>query len=235
MARDPRARRTRSTGDAAMPLGHDLAAIAGAITGRTRLVYLANPNNPTGTWFDAAEFDAFMAGVPGNVIVVVDEAYAEYVDAPGWRSAVDALPAFSNLIVTRTFSKAHALAGLRVGYALGDAGAIAVYHGEPNLASSLFFYLGRRVHWVGARPNADFAPRTLGVGRELYLSDEQFVSRWKGPGQVFLMTEESCLGDWESKLGLSAIQRQPVGRSGTRVLLCNDPRVGRRPDAGAQE
>ena len=112
--------------DAAMPLGHDLAAIAGAITGRTRLVYLANPNNPTGTWFDAAEFDAFMAGVPGNVIVVVDEAYAEYVDAPGWRSAVDALPAFPNLIVTRTFSKAHALAGLRVGYALGDAGAIAV-------------------------------------------------------------------------------------------------------------
>lgn len=118
---------------------------------------------------------------------------------------------------------------------VADAGAIAVYHGEPNLASSLFFYLGRRVHWVGARPNADFAPRTLGVGRELYLSDEQFVSRWKGPGQVFLMTEESCLGEWESKLGLSAIQRQPVGRSGTRVLLCNDPRVGRRPDAGAQE
>ena len=112
--------------DAAMPLGHDLEAMAAAITSRTKLVYLANPNNPTGTWFDAAAFDAFIKRVPDDVIVVVDEAYAEYVDAPEWRSAVDWLQAHPNLIVTRTFSKAHALAGLRAGYALGGPEAIAV-------------------------------------------------------------------------------------------------------------
>lgn len=112
--------------DAAMPLGHDLDALADAITARTKLVYLANPNNPTGTWFDADAFARFMRRVPVGAIVVVDEAYAEYVDAPGWRSAIDALPSHRNLIVTRTFSKAHALAGLRIGYALGDAEAIAV-------------------------------------------------------------------------------------------------------------
>lgn len=112
--------------DAAMPLGHDLDAIAAAISDRTRLLYLANPNNPTGTWFEAEAFDAFIRRVPEHVIVVVDEAYAEYVDAPGWRSAGDWLAAHPNLIVTRTFSKAHALAGLRVGYALGHTEAIAV-------------------------------------------------------------------------------------------------------------
>ena len=112
--------------DVVMPLGHDLHAIASAITARTKLVYLANPNNPTGTWFDAAAFDAFIKRVPLKVIVVVDEAYAEYVDAPAWRSATEWLPMHPNLIVTRTFSKAHALAGLRVGYALGDADAMAV-------------------------------------------------------------------------------------------------------------
>ncbi|HEY1138616.1 MAG TPA: aminotransferase class I/II-fold pyridoxal phosphate-dependent enzyme, partial [Lysobacter sp.] len=64
-----------------MPLGHDLDAIAAAITQRTRLVYLANPNNPTGTWFGRAAFEAFLAKVPANVIVVMDEAYAELADA----------------------------------------------------------------------------------------------------------------------------------------------------------
>ena len=112
--------------DARMPLGHDLQAIASAITTRTKLVYLANPNNPTGTWFDAESFDAFMSHVPEDVIVIVDEAYAEYVDAAEWRSAIDVLPRYPNLVVTRTFSKAHALAGLRVGYALGNADVIAV-------------------------------------------------------------------------------------------------------------
>ncbi len=116
---------------------------------------------------------------------------------------------------------------------LADGGAIAVYHGEPNLASSLFFYLDRRVHWVGARPNADFAPRTLGVGRELYLTEESFAARWKGEGQVFLITEETCIEEWDRALGLTDRQRMPVGRSGTRVVMCNDRGIERPPDGGA--
>ncbi|MBW8850091.1 MAG: histidinol-phosphate transaminase [Xanthomonadales bacterium] len=110
----------------AMPRGHDLDAIAAAIAPSTRLVYLANPNNPTGTWFGAEAFAAFLAKVPEDVIVVVDEAYAEFVDAPEWASALGFVSSHPNLVVTRTFSKAYALAGLRVGYAIGHPGLIAV-------------------------------------------------------------------------------------------------------------
>src|SRR3546814_11383938 len=101
-----------------MPRGHDLAAIAAAITPSTRLVYLANPNNPTGTWFSRDAFAAFGARVPDETIVVIDEAYAEIADAPDFGSALPLLGAHRNLVVTRTFSKAYALAGLRVGYAV---------------------------------------------------------------------------------------------------------------------
>ncbi|MGV8932121.1 MAG: histidinol-phosphate transaminase [Luteimonas sp.] len=109
-----------------MPRGHDLDAILAAITPATRLLYLANPNNPTGTWFSGDAFAAFIARVPGNVIVVVDEAYAEVADAAGFASALPLLRAFPNLVVTRTFSKAYALAGLRIGYAMAHPGLIAV-------------------------------------------------------------------------------------------------------------
>ncbi|MBS0457177.1 MAG: histidinol-phosphate transaminase [Proteobacteria bacterium] len=111
---------------ASMPFGHDLPAMAAAITADTRIVYLANPNNPTGTWFDGVALDAFLAQVPPTTLVVVDEAYAEYVTAPTWRSALHLLADHPNLIVTRTFSKAYALAGLRVGYAMSSRSVIGV-------------------------------------------------------------------------------------------------------------
>jgi len=111
---------------APMPRGHDLDAIAGAISPETALVYLANPNNPTGTWFGADAFATFMARVPENVLVVVDEAYAEFADAPEYASALALQSRYPNLVVTRTFSKAHALAGLRIGHAVAHPDCIAV-------------------------------------------------------------------------------------------------------------
>ena len=110
----------------AMARGHDLEAIVAAITARTRLVYLANPNNPTGTWFGKDAFASFMPRVPDNVLVVVDEAYVEFADAMDDTSALQVSAAHPNLIVTRSFSKAYALAGLRVGYAVAHPGLIAV-------------------------------------------------------------------------------------------------------------
>ncbi|MGN6511963.1 MAG: pyridoxal phosphate-dependent aminotransferase, partial [Lysobacteraceae bacterium] len=110
----------------AMPRGHDLDSIAAAVTPRTRLVYLANPNNPTGTWFGGDALARFLAALPAGVLVVVDEAYAECADAADYRSALSMLPAHPGLVVTRTFSKAHALAGLRVGYAVAHPGLVAV-------------------------------------------------------------------------------------------------------------
>jgi len=111
---------------ATMPLGHDLGAMAAAVRTDTRVLYLANPNNPTGTWFGDDELERLLARVPASTIVVVDEAYHEYVEAPGLSGALQFLPRFPNLVVTRTFSKAYALAGLRVGYAISAPEVAAV-------------------------------------------------------------------------------------------------------------
>jgi len=108
------------------PYGHDLVAMAGAIRSDTRIVYLANPNNPTGTWFDDAALADFLARIPRDVLVVVDEAYHEYVDAPGLGSALRFAGGYPNLIVTRTFSKAYGLAGLRAGYLVAHPSVVAV-------------------------------------------------------------------------------------------------------------
>jgi histidinol-phosphate aminotransferase len=101
--------------------GHDLDAMAAAVTERTRMVIVCTPNNPTGPIVTAAEFDAFMAQVPATVLVVLDEAYAEFVTDPDAVRGVPLLERYQNLVVLRTFSKAYGLAGLRVGYALGPA------------------------------------------------------------------------------------------------------------------
>lgn len=98
--------------------GHDLPAMAAAITPATRLVFIANPNNPTGTWFERAEFEAFMASVPEHVLVVLDEAYTEYVEPGEALNGFDYIERYPNLIVCRTLSKAYGLAALRVGYCI---------------------------------------------------------------------------------------------------------------------
>ncbi|MEH6492953.1 histidinol-phosphate transaminase [Halopseudomonas sp.] len=101
--------------------GHDLAAMAAAITETTRLIFIANPNNPTGTWIERAELEAFLAKVPEQVIVVLDEAYTEYVETDDVPNGMDYLAQYPNLLVSRTFSKAYGLAALRVGYGVSSA------------------------------------------------------------------------------------------------------------------
>jgi histidinol-phosphate aminotransferase len=108
------------TWEHAQPLGHDLEAMAARVSERTRLVFIANPNNPTGTWLEADALAAFMDGVPADVLVVVDEAYSEYLDRPEYPDCTQWLDRYPNLVVTRTFSKAFGLAGLRIGYALSN-------------------------------------------------------------------------------------------------------------------
>ena len=100
--------------------GHDLGALRAAVSPRTRLIFIANPNNPTGTWLHAPELKAFIADLPAHVIVVVDEAYFEYVRADGYESALPWIGRHPNLIVPRTFSKIYGLAGLRVGYGVSS-------------------------------------------------------------------------------------------------------------------
>ncbi len=105
--------------------GHDLAAMLAAIGSKTRLVFVANPNNPTGTWLAADELHGFLSQVPEQVVVVIDEAYFEYANNPDagaadYPDAMQWLDEFPNLVVTRTFSKAFGLAGLRVGYSISS-------------------------------------------------------------------------------------------------------------------
>ena len=103
---------------AAKNFGHDLEAMLAAIRPDTRVVFIANPNNPTGTMLTAAELESFLGRAPKNVVIVLDEAYNEYLD-PGLRCpSIAWIAKFPNLIVTRTFSKVYGLAGLRVGYAV---------------------------------------------------------------------------------------------------------------------
>jgi histidinol-phosphate aminotransferase len=99
---------------------HDLAAMADAITPRTRVIFVCNPNNPTGTVVRSGEFAEFLGQVPPDCLVVLDEAYADYVRDPGVPNGIDLYRDHPNLAVLRTFSKAHGLAGLRVGFLIGQ-------------------------------------------------------------------------------------------------------------------
>lgn len=98
---------------------HDLVAMAAAVTERTRVIIVCSPNNPTSTIVTGDEFLRFMAVVPENVLVVLDEAYIEFVTDPAAVRGIPLLSTYSNLVVLRTFSKAYGLAGLRIGYAVG--------------------------------------------------------------------------------------------------------------------
>lgn len=114
-----------------MHYGADLTAMAAAIDEQTAVVFLANPNNPTGTWVDEAQLRTFLHAVPPRVLVVLDEAYSEYVD-PNWIAdgrfpdGLALAREFPNVLVTRTFSKIYGLAALRVGFAAGSPAVIAM-------------------------------------------------------------------------------------------------------------
>lgn len=139
---------------------HDLDAMAVAVQAGAAVVWLANPNNPTGTWFDRSAFEQFMARVPAETVVVLDEAYSEYVDDPRYPNGLDYLPHYPNLIVTRTFSKAYGLAALRVGYSASSPQLADLLNrvrqpfnvSSPALAAA-----------VAVLDDADYLARSVGV------------------------------------------------------------------------
>jgi histidinol-phosphate aminotransferase len=104
----------------ALNYGHDLDAMLQAVTEKTRLVFIANPNNPTGTLLSQSSLDAFIGALPDTCVCVLDEAYFEFVSCVEPINSIDWLKKFPNLLITRTFSKAYGLAGLRVGFGLSS-------------------------------------------------------------------------------------------------------------------
>lgn len=107
---------------------HDLDAMADAITSSTKIVFIANPNNPTGTMNTKAEFERFMKRIPEGILVVCDEAYCEYVTKPDYPDSMKYLAQGKDILILRTFSKMYGLAGLRIGYGIGGKDII----GEMN-------------------------------------------------------------------------------------------------------
>lgn len=139
-----------------MPYGHDLQTLAAAVDANTRVLFIANPNNPTGTWIAAEPLKAFIRALPPEIVVVLDEAYTEYVEQPDFPDGVQWLAEFPNLIVTRTFSKIYGLAALRVGYGIANPELISV--------------IGRVRHPFNVNSLAQ-------VAAEAALDDAQFVQR----------------------------------------------------------
>lgn len=103
---------------------HDLPAMLERVTDKTKIIWVCNPNNPTGTINTAVEVEAFLSKVPSNVLVVLDEAYCEYVDDPSFPDGIQLLNKYPNVILLRTFSKIYGLASMRIGYGIGRADVI---------------------------------------------------------------------------------------------------------------
>ncbi len=136
--------------------GHDLAAMADAIASDTRIVFLANPNNPTGTFHSGDAIESFLDVVPNDVIVVLDEAYNEYLAPEQRYDAIPWLQRFPNLVISRTFSKIYGLAGLRIGYAAA----------HPDVADMM------------NRVRAPFNANSLALAAaEAALGDDEFLQR----------------------------------------------------------
>ena len=100
--------------------GHDIDGMIQAVDETTKIIFLVNPNNPTGTYTTKSDFEKLMQSVPAHVLVVVDEAYSEYISKPDYATVADYLKKYPNLIISRTFSKVHGLAALRLGYAMSS-------------------------------------------------------------------------------------------------------------------
>ncbi|WP_018231479.1 histidinol-phosphate transaminase [Thioalkalivibrio thiocyanodenitrificans] len=149
--------------DHVLPWGHDLDAMAALIDGDTRVVFVANPNNPTGTWLDEASVHAFLKRVPEDTLAVMDEAYFEYAEVDGYPDATRWLDAFPNLIVTRTFSKIHGLAGLRIGYGVSGEAVADILNRvrQPFNTNSL-----AQAAALAALDDADHVRRSVQVNRE---------------------------------------------------------------------
>lgn len=176
--------------------GHDLAAMLESIADDTRLVFIANPNNPTGTLLDPDALYAFLRRVSPEVAVVLDEAYVEYL-APHQRApSIQWLAEFPNLIITRTFSKAYGLAGLRVGYAVAsneltdllnrlrqpfNVNSLALAAAEAALDDAEFIAQAKRVNDAGLTQLSEGFRR---LGLDFIPSAGNFISVRVGPAQA---------------------------------------------------
>ena len=142
---------------------HDLAAMADAVTPQTRLVFLANPNNPTGTIYRRRDWEAFLERISPDVLVIVDEAYFEYVEEADYPNSLDYHARHPAILTLRTFSKLYGLAGLRIGYGIGAKSVIALMQRVRQP-----FNVNAPAQWaaLAALDDSEHVQRSLGVNQQ---------------------------------------------------------------------
>jgi len=227
----------------AIDYGHDLAAMAALVNERTRVVWIANPNNPTGTWLGSKQLHDFLASLPRTCIAVVDEAYTEYVADRDYPDATAWLSELPNLVVTRTFSKAHGLAALRVGYGISDTRIAELLNrvrqpfnvNAPAQAAAVAA-LGDREHVQRsvALNNAGLAQLASGfqrLGLNWIPSVGNFIAldlgRFAGPTDLSLL-EKGCIARPLAGYGLPNHLRVSVGleEENARFLIALEEVIG---------
>lgn len=200
---------------------HDLPAMAEAITQRTRLVMLCSPNNPTGPSISTDEFKAFMAQVPSDVLVALDEAYWEFNTDPDAVDGMAMLKDYDNLVLVRTFSKAHALAGFRIGYAVAQPQVISALRKaiipfgvtQPSQRAALASLrevnqVMERAHSIAAARD-EFADALRAQG--WYVPEAQANFVWLPLGELSTAFEEACVAQSLAVRNLTDGVRMSIG------------------------
>jgi histidinol-phosphate aminotransferase len=200
---------------------HDLAAMAAAITPRTRVVFVCNPNNPTGTVVHRAELEDFLDRVPADCLVVLDEAYAEYVRDPDMPNGIELYRDRPNTVVLRTFSKAYGLAGLRVGFLVGH---------EPVAEAArktLLPFAVNRIGQAAAIASLAAEPELLArveqvVKQRTRVRDELLAQGWSVPPTeanfVWLRLNEDT-ADFAAACARSGVSIRPFAGEGARISV----------------
>lgn len=182
---------------------HDLEAMLQAVSAKTRIVWLCNPNNPTGTYISHSDVERFLQRIPGHVLVVLDEAYAEFATAADYPDSQSLLKAYSNLLILRTFSKIHGLAALRLGFGMTSAATV-----EYFLRVKQPFNVNAPAQAAGlaAVRDTEFVERSLQVNREgmLYVTGE---------------LDRLQLDYYPSQTNFVCIQLPTTGREAYKLLL----------------
>jgi histidinol-phosphate aminotransferase len=213
---------------------HDLSGLLNAVDEKTRIIFICNPNNPTGTYIGSSEMHAFLKKIPGNILILVDQAYCEFADAPDYPDMVEWLEEFPNLLLTRTFSKLYGLAGLRVGYGIGSCEVIgslaklkppfntsipAQMAGTAALADSEHIKESLRVNQAGKT----FLSQELNtLGFKTLPTQANFICAHIGPNAeklVAFLESKGMIIRWLRSFGMPEYVRITIGAEVENALL----------------
>ncbi|MBJ7399017.1 histidinol-phosphate transaminase [Mycolicibacterium sp.] len=199
----------------------DLDAMLAAVTDRTRLIFVCNPNNPTSTVVDPGELARFVAAVPKDILVVIDEAYVEYIRDGLLPDSVGLARAYPNVVVLRTFSKAYGLAGLRVGYAVGDPEVITA------LGKVYVPFTASTISQAAAIASLLAADELLSRTDEVVAERERVSAELETLGYTFPSSQANFVwlplaeqtADFAQQSGEARVLVRPYGSDGVRVTI----------------